>query len=373
MNVLGLRTAGRVGRMRLASLGIEPAAYGTSAMDVVRRAGAMQAQDLDGVLWSLGLRTGLTQAAVEQAIADRHLVRTWPMRGTLHLVPAQDARWMCALLAGPSIRAAERMRAHLGIEEQHLATAVDTLTAALTGGAVLTRAAAVEALGRAGLDTSGQRGYHYLVRLAQAGLICQGPREGKQQTFVALDAWVPQHVEPSREEAMARLADRYVASHGPVTERDFAGWCGQNLGFAREAIALAGSAIVRERRDDVEYLVHADAPTDVTLSRAVHLLPGFDEFMLGYKDRSAVITREHEAIVVPGRNGVFSRTVVTGGRVVGRWRSVVRRGSLGVQVRPFPDLPDVLAGATAARALERAARAHARFHGVEFDAVEIVR
>lgn len=373
MIVPPLRTAGRVGRMRLVSLGVEPAAYGTSALGIVRRTGAMQAQDFDGVLWSVGLRTGLTKSAVEQAIADRELVRTWPMRGTLHLLPAQDARWMCALLAGPSIRAADRMRAHLGIGAEHLGTATDTLMAALTGGRVLTRSAAIDELGRAGLDTSGQRGYHYLVRLAQGGCICQGPREGKQQTFVALDDWVPRHDAPTREEAMALLASRYVASHGPVTERDFAGWCGQNLGFAREAIALAGDAIVRERREGIEYLVHADAPTDVTLSRAVHLLPGFDEFMLGYKDRSAVITREHESIIVPGRNGVFSRTVVTGGRVVGRWRSVVRRGALGIQVQPFADLPDVLAGATAARALERAARAHARFHALEFDAVEITR
>ena len=151
-----------------------------------------------------------------------------------------------------------------------------------------------------------------------------------------IDEWVPQSWAPDREEAMAALATRYVASHGPVTERDLAGWCNQNLTFAREAVALAGDAVTTETIGGQAYLVAADRP-EPAAGTPVRLLPGFDEYVLGYKDRSAILTPEEELRVVPGKNGMFLGTVVVGGLVVGTWNRKTSARRTVVTVTPVRD------------------------------------
>ena len=156
---------------------------------------------------------------------------------------------------------------------------------------------------------------------------------------------------------MAALATRYVASHGPVTERDLAGWCNQNLTFAREAVALAGDAVTSETIGGQAYLVAADRPEPAAGS-PVRLLPGFDEYVLGYKDRSAILTPEEELRVVPGKNGMFLGTVVVGGLVVGTWNRKTTTKRTVVTVTPFGSL-----SATRRREIERAAAAYGRHLG----------
>ena len=159
---------------------------------VVRWMGAVQAQDYLGGLWAIGLRTrGATEASVEAAIARRAFVRTWPMRGTLHFVAAEDVRWMSTLLTPRVISSAAGRHRQLELTEAVFARAARITEKALAGGAVVRRNALYERWNAAGIATGGSRGLHILGQLAMTGLICFGPRDGKQQTFTLLDEWLP--------------------------------------------------------------------------------------------------------------------------------------------------------------------------------------
>src|SRR4029079_19390978 len=149
------------------------------------------AQDYAGGLWGIGLRVdGAVQADVERAIADATLVRSWPMRRTLHLVAGEDLRWMLRLLTPRQLALSAGRHRQLGLAEGDFARAGRLWMRALRGGARLTRAGAYEELRRGGVAPDGQRGIHVLADLAQQGLLCFGPREGKQPTFVLLEECV---------------------------------------------------------------------------------------------------------------------------------------------------------------------------------------
>lgn len=349
-----------VGARRLAALGISPARGGGAAAieDVVSTHLALQAQDLGSGLWSVGVRTGASMEEAHRAIEDRLITRSWPMRGTLHLMATRDVRWMCRLLGGRSIGRTAARFAQLELSDDVVDRARDLLVATLVGGRGVTRAEAFVVLAAHGIAPEGQRGIHLLGRFCQEGLLCQGPLVGRHPTFVLLDEWVPTSWDPGRDEAVATLAARYVATHGPVPVSDLAGWTGHILAFAREAVALAGDSIVEEVVGDATHLVHVDAPAPAARA-GTHMLPGFDEFLLGYKDRSAMLTREEELRVVPGRNGVFLPTVVVGGRVVGTWTRSTSASRVAITVTTWATATPSLR-----RAVERAGAAYGRFVGV---------
>ncbi len=283
----------------------------------------------------------------------RELVRTWPMRGTLHLVAARDAGWLTALLAGRSLTASARRRRELGLDEEVTATARRVLLAAAEGAGAsrppLTRPGAYDVLRAAGIDPDGQRGVHLLGLLCQEGLLVQGPPEGRDPTFVLHDEWVEQPWRPSREEALATVATRYVRSHGPVSERDLAGWAGLPLRDVRAGVALAGDVLVREEVAGQELLVHVDAPPAAP-SDAVALAAPFDELVLGYKERWALLTPDEERLVVPGGNGMFLATLVVGGAVRGTWGRRTAGERVRLTVSAWAPLP-----ARTVRAVETAA------------------
>jgi hypothetical protein len=171
---------------RLANQSIAPAELTTPA-EVVHRLGAVQAQDYASALWAIGLRAeAATQQSIEQAISNKEIVRTWPMRGTLHLVTAVDVRWLLALLTPRILANAARRHQQLELDEAAFVRAEALFVSALEGGCQLTRSQMMDVLEKAGIATTGQRGYHILWRAAQTGLICFGPRRGKEDTFVLL-------------------------------------------------------------------------------------------------------------------------------------------------------------------------------------------
>lgn len=180
-----------INRLRLVNQKISGGKFKSPA-EVVRWMGAMQAQDYPGALWGVGLRTEeSTLAAVEQAIVDREIVRTWPMRGTLHFVPAENVRWMLSLLTPRIVRSAASRHRNLGLDEDIFAKSRTLFEKELQGGKILTRSEMYEMLEQAGISAVGQRGIHILWKLSQEGLLCFGPYKGKQPTFVLLDEWIP--------------------------------------------------------------------------------------------------------------------------------------------------------------------------------------
>jgi hypothetical protein len=333
---------------------------------------ALQAQDYAWGLWAVGARvapeSGLaTQEAVEQAIAQGQIVRSWPMRRTLHLLAAADVHWMLKLLAGRAVEQAAGRRRQLGIEEGELARSRELWSAALQGGKRLTRSAMLEMLEAGGLSPEGQRGYHLLVHHAQEGLLSLGPNEGKEQTYVLLDEWVPPAPPLDRDEALATLARRYFAGHGPATAHDLARWAYLPMGDVRKGLAAASADLERTTHEGVEYwmapgALDAASESNVAEPPRVLLLAGFDEMVLGYKDRTATISAENEARIVPGGNGVFRPVLLVDGVVVAGWTRTLRRKGVTIDVEPFGDGAALLA--THADALEQAARRYGDFLGL---------
>ena len=210
---------------------------GNSPQQVVRALGGIQAQDFRSALWAIGLRLpDAVRPDVEQACTDASIVRTWAMRGTLHFISSADVRWMIALLAPGVIAASAHRRRQLEIDSTTLARSRDVLTGALSHRRVLARDEAMRLLEGAGIQTTGQRGIHILRHLALEGTLCQTAFEGTQATFVLLDEWVPKSEAMSRDAALAELAHRYFASHGPATLRDFGWWAGLSVADAKAGL-----------------------------------------------------------------------------------------------------------------------------------------
>lgn len=292
-----------------------------SAGALVAHLGAMQAQDHASALWAIGLRVpGTNQATVRAAIADKSVVRSWLLRGTLHIASGADLRWMLALLGERNIAGAAGRHRQLGLDDQVFAASRKHLIKALQGGHTLTRNALFALLQEQGIATAGQRGLHILWRLAQEGLLCFSDHIGKQPAFALLDEWLPAAgASMQREHALAELAARYIRSHGPATVADFAWWSGLTLSEARRGIAAA-SGLVARRQGEADYWM-AEGALDAAADRSgVYLLPGFDEYLLGYKDRSAVLPAAHAPRIVPGGNGVFKAMLLIDGQIAGTWR-----------------------------------------------------
>jgi hypothetical protein len=329
-----------IGLRRLVSQRIVASRRCERPEDVVRWMGAMQAQEYNQALWAIGsrLRAGTAESVV-RAIEERRILRTWLMRGTIHFAPPEDVRRLLMLCA-PRLAAAEaRMAELLGLTDAHVARCGELLTAELSGDRRLTRPEVMRLFESAGIETGGQRGYHILVRLAKSALICLGPMQGKQQTFVLLDDWAPraESRELSREQALASLAARFAVSRGPVTDQDLARWAGIPVTDARRGLAGADGLATRAF-DGVEHWLAADAAGGAAPAAGrgrAYLLAGFDEYFLGYKDRGAVIDPAHSAKIAPGANGVFKPMIVVGGQIAGTWARSVSGSRLTIALHPF--------------------------------------
>src|SRR5712691_1201131 len=337
--------------------------------ELVRWMGAVQAQDYLGGLWGVGLRVrGGTEAGVEAALAARAIVRTWPMRGTLHFVHAGDVRWMLRLLTPRMIARAAGRHRELELDQAAFKRARTLLGRALRGGRGLTRGQVYAALERGGVSPRGQRGIHILAHLSQQRVLCFGPREGRQQTFVLLDEWLPAAADPPREQALAMLAERYFASHGPATVHDFAWWSGLVLKGAQEAIAAAGSKLAGETWKAKRWWSSAAPPvarsraapsTRVPRSRrgpAAALLPPWDEYLVAYKDRA--VAGDPAAI---GRDpaGLIGMPVIAiDGQVRGTWKRSLSTPAARVTLEPWTRVT-----ADERRAVETAAARYGRFLG----------
>ena len=348
-----------IGRQRLANQLIAHSIL-SDPSDIVKWFGAIQAQDYLGALWAIGLRTfNATESAIEQAIANRTIIRTWPMRGTLHFVAAEDVRWMLNLLT-PRVLASSASRwKQLELDEATFSKSRKTIVRALQGGKQLEREEMYQVLETARISTAGQRGIHILGRLAQEGVICFGARAGKQHTFTLLDEWIPNTRQMERDAALAELAKRYFTSHGPATLQDFVWWSGLASTDARAALEFAKSQLVQEIIADQTYWLVSSLPTKVKPPTASsYLLPFFDEYLVGYKDRTAVLDPQFVKQTNAG-GGMLNPTIVIDGQIVGTWKRTLQKDSVVITPSWFtkPTKSDQ-------HALERAAQQYGTFLGL---------
>lgn len=302
---------------------------------VVRRLVGLQAQDRRANRLAVRVRTtDLTAADVDKAVAERSVVRTWAMRGTLHMLAAEDVGWIVRLL-GPrfAARFAGRRR-QLGLDEATLANAMAALPDVLTG-ATLTRANLVEQLAARGveIDPTGQAPAHLVAYAAMTGVICRATEVGDEPTYALLDDWIATAEPPiGTDTATARLAQRYLTGYGPAGPEDFAAWTGLPVNQARTAF---------ESIDNVA--------TTVEPEHSVRLLGHFDAYLLGYRDRSHVVPPEHHGAKwdssafairqIQAGGGFVMPAIAVDGRIVGTWQQQHRAKRLDVVVRPFTTIP----------------------------------
>jgi hypothetical protein len=333
-----------IGRLRLAAQRLVGDREPTPAR-AVRRLLAAQAQDLPGALTSVALRTASRSLAdVTAALDSGEVVRSWPMRGTLHLTVADDLPWMLSLLPGRVLAGRSARWTQLELTGAIADRARELVVAAMRGGTRLARKQVLAVMADGGIDIGGQRGVHLLGHLAQTGTLCLGPRADGEQQFVLLEEWVPRPRRLDRETALAEFTVRFLRSHGPATVKDLARWGGLSLTDARAGLAAVRTELLTLEVDGTEYFLEPTTPDMLADCRAeacgTFLLPGFDEFVLGYGDRSAVLDPEHFQQIVPGNNGMFRPTVVHQGRVVGTWRYTGRGPERAVTATPFTTWPD---------------------------------
>ena len=338
--------------LRLAAQGIDSAAVETP-VDVVRNLLALQAQDFAGAQFSIGLRTShVTDRDVEAAIANREIVRSWPMRGTLHLVATEDLGWMLRLTGDRMVRGAAGRHRQLELDDASFALAARIAEQELMKSEVIGRAALLAAFDAAGLSTAGQRGNHLLWYLSVTGLLVFGPLDGRQHSFARFETWVGAGRALDGDAALAEFARRYFAGHGPATDRDFAWWSSLTLTDARRGLAAVAVELEKLDLDGVTYY---HRPGLQPAAPAVHALPGFDEFVLGYQDRGAQLAPELATRVVPGGNGMFLSTIVVDGEIVGTWRRTATAKRVTIELVPFDRFSARTRGA-ATVALERYSR-----------------
>lgn len=321
---------------------------------VVGLLAAVQAQDDVGAITSIALRTARHDRSEVVAAYDAgEIVRSWPMRGTLHTVPARDVAWMLPLMTPRPRAAAAKRRPQLGLDEDDVLRADELAVAALAGTGGRTRAELLAVWDEAGLAPTGGRGYHLIVELAQRGVLCLGPFRGTEQLFVLLAEWVREPRRLTRVESLAELALRYFRGHGPATVTDLMRWSGLVAAEARAGVESVRGQLASLVVGKTEYLLDPAIPALLdahrTAARDVLLLPGFDEIILGYGDRSMTLAPEHADRIVPGGNGVFRPTVLVDGQVVGTWRRVGMGSKRRLETVPFVPLADDVAAALAQR------------------------
>src|SRR6266702_7043145 len=281
------------------------------AGDVVEWLGAVQAQDYAAAKWALGLRVqNSTDEIIEQAFASGAILRTHVMRPTWHFVSPADIRWMLALTAPRVKSAIAYYDRTLGLDDTFFTRSNALLAKALQGGAQLTRTELVSVLQRAGIVTDNvQRIGHVLMHAELDGIICSGARRGKQFTYALLDERAPQARTLDRDEALAEFARRYFTSRGPATLQDFVWWSGLSVADARVGLAMVTSQLIHEVVGGQTYWFSTSTAPAHDLSRTIYLLPNFDEYTVGYTDRSAVFDAA-DATKFDARGNVLNHVIV---------------------------------------------------------------
>jgi len=303
-------------------------------VELISWMGAIQGQDYPGAKWAVGLRLPeSTDVIVEKAMEDKAIFRTWLMRGTLHLVAAEDIHWMLTLMAPRIIKSNTRRYRELGLDDKTLKKSNHVLKHALEGGNELNRKELLVKIQENGISTEGQRAPYMLQRASLDGIICQCGVERNNPIYMSLDS-VPK-TDLTREEALAELAWRYFKSRGPATLKDFIWWSGLLAADARTGLKSVKSDLTEETVDGQTYWYHESNQKNITT--LAHLLPTYDEYLFGYQDRSASMNKNSKRKL----QKVFRSTIAINGQIVGTWKRTFKKDAVLMEFTPFRKLKKV--------------------------------
>lgn len=328
-----------------------------NAGDVVKWFGAVQAQDFFASLWAIGQRMHhAVEADVERAIVEKQIVRSYPMRGTLHFAPPEDLRWMLKLMTPRIIAKSAKLYRDASLNAAVFNKSGAIFERALQGENQLTRDEMYKVLEENKIATKNYRGLHILGHLSQQGLLCFGPRKRKQQTFVLLDEWIPGFTDITREESLARLTLNYFTGHGPATLQDLVWWSGLTVADIKAGIQMVRSKLIEETVGGVTYYF-VDVSTKK--SSGALLLPVYDEYTVAYKDRDILLDEKAARSLKQINNLVFTNTVVIDGTVIGVWRRTIKKEKTLIEVNPLMTLSTFQK-----KSIESAAKKYGRFIGL---------
>ncbi|MBD2703917.1 AlkZ family DNA glycosylase [Spirosoma sp. BT702] len=305
-----------------------------TASELVSWLGAVQGQEYAQSKWGLGLRLPhLTDAEIEQDFTDGTLLRTHMLRPTWHVVAAPDIRWMLQLTAPRVHVASGFMYRKLELDTSLFNRCNDLMIRELEGGKHLTRDTLNQAFKRNGIDISGFRLSYVMMNAELEGLICSGARQGNQFTYALLDERVAPTPTFTKEEALAELARRYFTSRGPATLADFATWSGLTLTDCRKGVQFLDTFL---KKFGDYYFTDVAQPAKPDLDR-IHLLPVYDEFIMGYKDRSASMIFRNG---LPQTTISFDNLIMADGQIIGAWKRNVSSKTIEVTPNFFESLTD---------------------------------
>ena len=309
-----------------------------SPVQVVERLGAVQAQDYAGAKWAVAQRTaGATDAALEALLTNGAIVRTHVLRPTWHFVAPGDLRWMLALTSPRVKQLMSSYNRKLELTEAVFRRSNAAIAKALAGGHQLTRTELAAALQRAKVDTSGtQRLAHLVMNAELDAVVCSGARRGKQFTYALFDERVPVSRSMTRDEALAELATRYFTTRGPASAHDFSWWSGLTIGDARRG-AESASGLRTVTIEGRSHWSAADAEVPARV-RSTHLLPNYDEYFVGYRDRSAMLQLARDATPEERTSELFAHVIEIDGQLVGGWTRTAKEHEMLVKtsyIRPI--------------------------------------
>ncbi len=307
--------------------------------DVISRMGMLQAQDYSMAKWAIGIRIpGYKDKTVEDSFNRGEILRTHVMRPTWHFVSPENIRWMLKLSASRIKNSVKSRDLHLGITEDLYTQTNDIIQKLLEGNKHQTRDEIATVFERSGIHADSSRMVHFMMRAEIEGLVCSGAMKGKKHTYALLEERVPETRQLTKDESLAKLARIYFEGHNPATIQDFVWWSGLSLSEARHAIEMIKGELFSESMDSQVYWF-TDVPWDKTGEKdLVCLLPAFDEYLVGYRDRKAVLSSENQSRAISS-NGIFRPVIVKNGKIIGIWKkSTVKNKWIQSD---FFDQPDV--------------------------------
>jgi winged helix DNA-binding protein len=309
-------------------------------VEVARAIAGAQAQDTyAGPLTFRSRSRRLSAADIDRArTEERSLLRTWAMRMTIHLIPADDAAWLLPLFEPAIEKWSRRRLEQLGVRAATQDKAIRVVARALENEGQLTRPEAYERIAAAGIELNTQTRMHIVLSTVTSGIACLGPDKGKTTCLVLREDWLGKLPRFDREAALAELARRYLRAFGPATDRDLAYWSGLGLGEVRTGLDRIARELTESRLGEETMLSLKGKRNRLPPAGEIRMLGAFDTYMLGYRDRGFAVPPDGVGAVKEGGGGWIRPVIVEDGCVTGGWRSKRTDGRIEVSINPFQPL-----------------------------------
>ncbi|WP_343696045.1 winged helix DNA-binding domain-containing protein [Flavobacterium sp.] len=306
-----------------------------SPQEIVKHFGAMQAQDYAMAKWAIGSRCDASEKEIEEAVNSAQIIRTHILRPTWHFVSPEDIYWMLDL-AGPQVKRMTISGAKkFGFDSKKLEQANNSIEKLLSGNNHLTRDEIMQELGIKRTSKEDFLSAAIMMHAEQDGLVCNGRMKGKKITYGLLEERVQKpKTKLTKEEALAKLALRYLESHGPATLLDFSWWSGFPPTICAKAIDAIKLQLEFVEIENQNYYFVNQNIEKVNFKQSIHFLPAFDEILISYKTREASFLTDHQTKVFTN-NGIFKPIILEDGKVIGIWKRTIKKDHAKIETEFF--------------------------------------